>query len=95
MGCLSAEKRATIEAQIVKIDALIAAGEDALLSAIGNSEIAAYRMDSGDGSQRADRRDPNQINKLIDDLQSRRDRLQRRLDGTANVTLTFRRRNYC
>lgn len=95
MGCLTATQRATIEAQIVKIDALIAAGEDALLEAIGNSEVEEYRFDSGDGSQRTRRRNPNQINQLIDDLTARRNRLQRKLDGTMNVTLAFRRRGYC
>jgi hypothetical protein len=95
MGCLRPEQRAAIEAQIVKIDALIAAGEDALLEAITNSEIETYRFDSGDGSQRTDRRDPRQINDLIDDLTARRNRLQRKLDGTMNVTMTFRRRDYC
>lgn len=93
MGCLSSAERAAIQAQIDKIDELIVAGEEALLSALENSEIERYRFDSGDGSQRADRRDPRQINELIDNLNARRNRLVRKLNGTLNVTMVFRRRN--
>lgn len=94
MGCLTSAQRAAIQAQIDKIDLQIAAAETALLSSIENSEIETYRFDGGDSSQRVDRRDPNTINKLIDDLTSRRNRLVRKLAGTLNVIMNFRRRRY-
>jgi hypothetical protein len=94
MGCLSSAQVTRIKAAIAKLDELIAAAEASLLTAIENSEIETYRFDSGDGSQRADRRNPQEINDLIDDLAARRDRLQRKLDGTSNVTLNWRRRSY-
>jgi hypothetical protein len=94
MGCLSSSQVTAIKAAIAKLDELITAAEASLLTAIENAEISHYRFDSGEGSQRADRRSPNEINDLIDDLVARRSRLQRKLDGTSNVTLNWRRRGY-
>jgi hypothetical protein len=94
MGCLSPSEVAKIKAAIVKLDALIDACYDSLLTGIENAEIERYRFDSGEGSQRADRRDPRQINDLLDDLTSKRDRLARKLAGTSNATMNWRRRGY-
>lgn len=95
MTCLSAARRAVIEAKIEELNALIDAADTALLSSITNSEVEEYRFDSGDSSQKAIRRDPNQIEKLIQNLTSRRDRLIRELTGTLNVVMNFRRRRSC
>ena len=92
MGCLTASQVAAIKAEIVKLDAFIEAAETAYLSALGNSEISTYRFDSGDGSQRADRRSPKAIREEIEALQSSRDRLARKLLGTSNVNMSLRRR---
>jgi hypothetical protein len=94
MGCLSSSQVTRIKAAIARLDVLIAAAEDSLLTAVTNAEIETYRFDSGEGSQRADRRNPQEINDLIDDLVGRRNRLQRKLDGTSNTTINWRRRSY-
>jgi hypothetical protein len=94
MGCLSSSQVAAIKAEIVKLTALIDACYASLLTGIENAEIETYRFDSGEGSQRADRRNPQEINDLLDDLTSKRDRLARKLAGTSNVTINFRRRGY-
>ena len=91
MTCLTSTQKAVIEAEIVKLNTLIDAAETALLASITNSEVEEYRFDSGDGSQKAIRRDPNQIEKLIQNLTSRRDRLIREIAGTLNVVMKFRR----
>ena len=91
MTCLTSTQKAVIEAKIVKLNTLIDAAETALLGSITNSEVEEYRFDSGDGSQKAVRRDPNQIEKLIQNLTSRRDRLIREIAGTLNVVMKFRR----
>lgn len=95
MGCLTAAQKTEIEDKIEKLNTLIDAAEVALLASITNSEVEEYRFDSGDGSQKAIRRDPNQIEKLIQNLTSRRDRLIRELAGTLNVVMNFRRRRSC
>ena len=91
MTCLSSAQRTAITAKIEKLNTLIDAAEVALLASITNSEIEEFRFDSGDGSQQSIRRDPNQIEKLIQNLTSRRDRLIRELAGTLNVVMKFRR----
>ena len=91
MTCLTSAEEAVIEAKIEKLNALIDAAEIALLASVTNSEIEEYRLDTGDGSQKAIRRDPNAIEKLIQSLTSRRDRLIRELAGTLNVVMKFRR----
>ena len=91
MTCLTSTQKAVIEAKIEKLNTLIDAAEVALLASVTNSEVEEYRFDSGDGSQKAIRRDPNQIEKLIQSLTSRRDRLIGELAGTLNVVMKFRR----
>lgn len=91
MTCLSAAQRTVIEAKIETLNTLIDAAETSLLASITNAEVEEYRFDSGDGSQKAIRRDPNQIEKLIQNLTSRRDRLIRELAGTLNVVMSFQR----
>ena len=92
MGCLSPSQVAAIKAEITILDEQIAAAQTAYLSSLGNAEIETYRFDSGDGSQRADRRSPKQIREEIEALQSSRARLQRELNGTSNVNMNLRRR---
>jgi hypothetical protein len=92
MSCLTSAQRTAILAEIADIDEMIAAIKAAYLSALGNSEIETYRFDSGDGSQRADRRSPKELKDQWDDLLAMRGRLVRQLRGTLNVTLNFRRR---
>ena len=92
MACLSAAKVAAIQTEIADLDALIALARTAYASSLTNSEIETYRFDSGDGSQRADRRSPATIRKEIEALQSQRGRLYRILNGTSNVNMNLRRR---
>lgn len=92
MGCLSSTRVAEIKAEIVIIDAQIDAANTALLDSITNSKIQEYRFDSGDGSQRTMYRSPKEINSLINELQSSRNRLQRKINGTSNVNMNLRRK---
>jgi hypothetical protein len=92
MGCLSPTRVTEIKAEIVKLDELIAVAEAAYLSALTNSEIVEYRFDSGEGSQRTERRSPKQIREEIEALQSTKGRLERKLNGTSNVNMNLRRR---
>ncbi len=91
MGCLSPTQVAAIKAEIVIIDAQIDAANTALLESIQSSKTQEYRFDSGDGSQRVMNRSPKEINSLINELQSSRNRLQRKLNGTSNVNMNLRR----
>lgn len=95
MPCLTAAERTAIEAEITEIDEMIVLVKVAYKSSLTNSEIQAYRFDSGDSSQRSDRRKPAEIKKEWDDLKAERNRLQRRLAGTLNVVMKFRRRRGC
>jgi hypothetical protein len=92
MGCLSPSQIAGIKAEISILDEQITAAQAAYLSSLGNAEIETYRFDSGDGSQRADRRNPATIRKEIEALKSSRARLSRELNGTSNVNMNLRRR---
>ena len=91
MACLSAARIAEIQAQIDRLNTQISAMNDAIDAGIPESGIVEYRFQSGDGSQRVERR---RIGDLLDDIvkmEARRDRLQRKLDGTGIVALTTRR----
>jgi hypothetical protein len=94
MGCLPPSQVAAIKAAIAKLDALIDAAYTAYTAALTNSEIETYRFDSGEGSQRADRRAPAEIREEIENLEAARNRLARKLAGTSNTTINWRRRNY-
>ena len=93
MSCLTTSQRTAIQSEIDDIDEMIVIIKDAYKSALGNAEIQAYRFDSSDASQRADRRSPKQLKEQWDDLKSERARLQRALNGTSNINMNLRRRN--
>ena len=93
MGCLTSTKRAILQARIDKLDEQIDALETALDGAIVTMGVEDFRFDSGDGSQRQTNRNPKEINDLLDDLNARRDRYQRILDGTGVVSIGLRRQS--
>lgn len=91
MSCLSATRIAEIQAQIDRLNTQISAMNDAIDANIAESGIVEYRFQSGDGSQRVERRSVNDLLSTISSMEARRDRLQRTLNGTGIVAMTTRR----
>lgn len=81
------QTRAEIEAEIARNEVIIATLEASYLAAASNVEIEEYRMDSGDGAQKAIRRRPAEIREEIEAWKATNCRLQRQLDGTSNVIM--------
>ena len=92
MSCIDSSTRTRILAQISKIETQLTALDTAFTEAVANAEVESYKFDSGEGSQQVKRRDPNDIQKLIDKLESRLAYLYRRLDGKGLVNMNLRRR---
>ncbi len=92
MSCLSSAQITAIKAEIAEIDTLLVAINTAYLSSLGNAEVEEYRFNSGDGNQSAIRRSPKELRVEMENLKSRKSRLERELSGTSNVNMNLRRR---
>lgn len=92
MSCLTSAQVAAIRAEIVTLDAQIAAIEPAYILSLTHSEVEFYEFDSGDARQRAKRRSPKELRVEMEELKASRNRLQRKLAGTSNVSMNLRRR---
>ncbi len=79
-----------IKTRIARIDTLL----DPLYTAYenGTTEIESYMLDTGDGEQKTKYRSLDEILDQIQRLESIRDRLTRRLNGTGIVNMNLRRR---
>lgn len=79
-----------LEARVVTYEAQILALQLAIDS--GTTEIAEYRLDTGEGSQRVVYRSLDQMMDLQDKLYRRLDSVNRRLLGNGVVIMSVKRR---
>jgi hypothetical protein len=89
MGCLSSSQKTYILNKIEVLDEQLLAANAAYLECL--SSIKNYQFSSGEGSMTVTRQDAKKMLEVISMLQSQRDRLQNRLDGTGIVNLNLRR----
>ena len=94
MGCLSPTVRARKLAQIEKLEAQLAALEDAYTATLtaGGTGLESYRFDSAEGSQQAKLLDVSKLQEQITFIESRINRLRSEVEGTAVVSIDLRRR---
>lgn len=92
MSCLPSWRRAQLQADLDRIDAQLVKLYASYNSSLDNAEVESYRFDSGEGQQQAKRRSPLELQKLIDELESKRERIQRKLLGQGLVNMSLRRR---
>lgn len=91
MAYLSSTDRARITAQIATKEAQLAAANAAYLDALTNAEVSSYKLDTGEGSQMVSRRNPTQLQKVINQLEAEIERLYRRLNGSGLCNMNLRR----
>ena len=80
--------------QLLFVQSQIDAYEAAYLAAIPNVEIQKYDFDSNEGRQRVERRNPQEIQDILDGLYSKQDWLLRKLQGGGIVNMNVRRKPY-
>lgn len=81
---------ARIEARIAAKEAALALADTAYDAAL--VEIKEYRLDTGEGSQRAENRDLKEFSKAINILEREIEHLYRKLQGRGITTVNLRRR---
>lgn len=84
--------RARVLAQIAKKEALLAKAELAYESALENSGVQSYMIDTGEGKQATTRRKPADIRTEITALETEINGLYSRLGGGGIVSMNLRRR---
>jgi hypothetical protein len=92
MSCINSNTAARIRARIIKNEALLEKAEAAL--ALSFTHIKEYRLDTGEGSQKTEYKDPRQLQQVIDSIESSLERDYRRLNGTGLVNMNLRRKHY-
>lgn len=92
MAFFTASRKAAIEAKITKKEAQLLKLETAYDEA--STQIAEYRFDSGEGSQRTEYRGLGEISKEMERLEKEIDALQRKLLGIGVVNMNLRRKQY-
>jgi ubiquinone biosynthesis protein UbiJ len=90
MSYLSSAERTRINALIEKKERQLALA-DATYELLLAKDIAEYRFDSNEGSQRARRVEIDQFKKQIDSLEAEIERLNRRLKAGGIVNMNLRR----
>ena len=94
MPCLPAARRTQLLARYNQITQQLVALNAAYDAAVQNSEVKEYRFDSGEGSQRTERRSPQELWDLIEEMEAAQDRIYRKLYGQALVNMNLRRKRY-
>jgi len=89
---LTTATRDAIRAEIVAKEAQLALANAALSAAL--TEIASYRLDTGEGSQQTKYRGLEELQMAVDALESNIRSLYRRLNGTGIMNLNVRRKQY-
>jgi hypothetical protein len=88
---LPSATRIAIEAQLAILQTQLDAANTAYTVALGSGDVESYTFDSNEGKQSTTLRSPTVIFKQIEAIQSRIDRLTRRLTGAGLVNLNLRR----
>lgn len=94
MACLTSSKRAAYQADLDKVNELIAKALTSYERALENQDVEEYRFNSGEGSQMTKQADIKKLWANLESLYSRRDWLERRLNGKGVVNLNMRRKRY-
>ena len=94
MSYLDPATRAGLTAQLLVKTAQRDAANATLLAAAGNAEVESYSFDSGEGKQTTKRRKPEDIHRLVRELDSEILRIQNRLGGQGVVNMNLRRRRW-
>lgn len=92
MACILSSTRTRLIARIAKNEELLEKAETALSNALNH--IKEFRLDTGEGSQKTEYKDPRQLQQIIDSLESSIERDYRRLNGTGIVNMNLRRKRY-
>ena len=82
MACLSSQERAELEAQIIVLEARVAALNAAFLS--GSIEVEMYSLDTNEGKQTTKYRSLSDLQDALDASESRLNSLRRKLRGQGN-----------
>jgi hypothetical protein len=86
--------RATLIAEKTKVEAQLVKLYAAYDEALDNVEVESYKFDSSEGSQQTKRRDPLKIQELIDKLEAKLGRIERKLcPGGGLVSMNMRRKS--
>lgn len=94
MALTKSARRTQLLADLARVDAQLTKLYAAYDEALENVEVESYRFDSGEGQQQAKRRKPGEIQDLIDELEAKRDRIQRKLcQGGGLVNMNLRRKS--
>lgn len=89
---LTSTTRTEIENEIIAKEAQLALANTALSNAL--TEIASYRLDTGEGSQQTKYRGLNELQMAVEMLEANIRSLYRRLNGTGIMNLNLRRKQY-
>lgn len=92
MACLSSTQRAYYLADLERINSQLEKAYASYDRALEAMDVEEYRFNSGEGSQQTKQYDIKKINALIDDLESKRDRIIRKLEGRGLVNMNLRRK---
>jgi len=92
MAYLSSSQITALQARKTRLETQIETLNDQLDEATGVAAVESYRMDTSEGSMRADRRKIDELIRSIDILERQLDLVNRRLGNTANVNLNVRRK---
>jgi hypothetical protein len=92
MACLSPTQRAYLQADLVRINSQLEKAYESFDRALEAMDVEEYRFNSGEGSQQTKQYDIKKINVLIESLESRRDKIVRKLEGRGLVNMNLRRK---
>ncbi len=94
MACISASKKAMLLEQLTRVNTQIEKANDTLDRAIEAMDVEEYSFNSNEGTQKTKQADITKIEKLLETLYSRRDRILRQLQGRGLVNMNLRRKRY-
>lgn len=92
MGCISASERARLEEKLTRLESMIEKFEDALSNF---DHVAGYTFDSGEGRQSTTYYSIADIERTLRRIESRANRIRRKLNGTTNPAMNLRRKRGC
>lgn len=91
MACLTSAQRTSLLAQKTTLEAQLALANTAYDEALAAMSVKSYRFDPGGATQQATRRDPKELQSIIDGIEARLDRVNSRLAGTGLMNMSLRR----
>jgi ElaB/YqjD/DUF883 family membrane-anchored ribosome-binding protein len=92
MSCLSSTRKAEIEARITKLQARLTLAENALDDVLNSEGIKSGKFDSGEAMSWWSQQSPEELQKIISNIEANLDYYRNKLNGTGIVRLNLRRR---